>query len=318
MPAIEIAAPDVESAINQGLAQLKLIRAEVTIEVLDEGARGVLGIGARPAKVRLTPYAEVEARTRAAAMKAMQAPPPPVPPPPPPPPPPVHPIAPQPSLRQEPAPPPAQAPPPRREPPPEAQPPRREPEPRPLRRAPAPRPVEPRPARPARSEQPEENEPAPEGAAETARDIAQGIVERMGLEVTVEALLQEPRASDDTQSLYINVAGPDAEALLAYQSEGLNALQTMIQMMWAHQTKSSLRITVDADGYKAARERRIMQMAQRMAERVISSGRPVTLEPMPANERRFVHLALRDDDRVYTESQGEGASRKVIIKLKQP
>jgi spoIIIJ-associated protein len=160
-------------------------------------------------------------------------------------------------------------------------------------------------------------ETAPEGAAELARDIAQGIVERMGLEVTVEARLQEPRASDDTPSLYVNVSGPDAEQLLSYQSEGLNALQTMIQTMWAHQAKSSLRITVDADGYKAAKERRIMQMAQRMAERVITSGRPVTLEPMPASERRFVHLALRDDDRIYTESQGEGASRKVVIKLKQ-
>ena len=307
MPAIEIAAPDVESAINQGLSQLKLIRAEVTIEVLDEGARGVLGIGSRPAKVRLTPYAEVEARTRAAAMAAMQAPPPPVaPPPPPPPPPPPRAPAPQPVMRQEPEAPAEQAPLPRRE-----------PDARPLRRAPLPRQVEPRPARPPRSAESEEPVTAPEGAAELARDIAQGIVERMGLDVVVEAQLQEPRASDDTLSLYVNVSGPDAETLLTYQSEGLNALQTMIQTMWAHQAKSSLRITVDADGYKAARERRIRQMAQRMEERVISSGRPVTLEPMPASERRFVHLALRDDDRIYTESQGEGASRKVVIKLKQ-
>ena len=307
MPAIEISAPDVESAINQGLSQLKLIRAEVTIEVLDEGARGVLGIGSRPAKVRLTPYAEVEARTRAAAMAAMQAPPPPIAPlPPPPPPPPPRAPAPQPVMRQEPPVPAEQAPPPRRE-----------FDERPQRRAPPPRQVEPRPARAPRSAESEAPETAPEGAAEMARDIAQGIVERMGLDAVVEAHIQEPRASDDTVSLYVNVSGPDAEMLLTYQSEGLNALQTMIQTMWAHQAKSNLRITVDADGYKAARERRIMQMAQRMAERVISSGRPVTLEPMPASERRFVHLALRDDDRIYTESQGEGASRKVVIKLKQ-
>ncbi len=169
-----------------------------------------------------------------------------------------------------------------------------------------------------RDQESSEPEVAPEGAAELAGEIARGIVERMGLDVTVEATLVQPRASDDTLSLYVNVMGADAEILLAYQGEALHALQTLTQMMWSHQLKSNLRITVDADGAKAAREQRIMQMAQRMAERVIESGRPVTLEPMPANERRFVHLALRDDDRVYTESQGEGATRKVVIKLKQP
>lgn len=59
MPAIEVQAPDVESAIAQGLSQLNLIRAEVKIEILDEGSRGVFGIGSRPARVRLTPFAEL-------------------------------------------------------------------------------------------------------------------------------------------------------------------------------------------------------------------------------------------------------------------
>jgi spoIIIJ-associated protein len=57
-------------------------------------------------------------------------------------------------------------------------------------------------------------------------------------------------------------------------------------------------------------------MAERMAERVVSSGRPITLEPMPAIDRRIVHMALRDHPGVFTESLGEGSSRKVQIKPK--
>lgn len=60
-----------------------------------------------------------------------------------------------------------------------------------------------------------------------------------------------------------------------------------------------------------------MNMARRMAERVVSSGKPITLEPMPAIDRRFVHMALRDNPDVFTESIGEGQSRKVQIKLRE-
>ncbi len=60
MAAIEVTAPDVENAISQGLAKLNLIRADVKIEILEEGSKGVLGIGAKPARVRLTPFDDLE------------------------------------------------------------------------------------------------------------------------------------------------------------------------------------------------------------------------------------------------------------------
>ena len=66
MAAIEVSAPEMDGAISQGLAQLKLLRAEVKIEILDEGSKGVLGFGARPAKVRLTPITDIEAAALAA------------------------------------------------------------------------------------------------------------------------------------------------------------------------------------------------------------------------------------------------------------
>ncbi len=70
MAATEISAPDIETAIEQGLQQLKLLRAEVKIEVLEEGSRGVLGIGAKPARVRLTPFEEIEAAVEANLIRA--------------------------------------------------------------------------------------------------------------------------------------------------------------------------------------------------------------------------------------------------------
>jgi spoIIIJ-associated protein len=72
-------------------------------------------------------------------------------------------------------------------------------------------------------------------------------------------------------------------------------------------------IVVDVDQYKERRVSQLTQLAERMADQVIKSGRAVSLEPMPANERRIVHLALRDHPTVYTQSSGEGERRKVHI-----
>ena len=71
------------------------------------------------------------------------------------------------------------------------------------------------------------------------------------------------------------------------------------------------------NGFRERREQQLMNMARRMAERVLENGKPIMLEPMPANERRIVHMALREIVGVETESSGEGPSRKVQIKPKK-
>ena len=70
---------------------------------------------------------------------------------------------------------------------------------------------------------------------------------------------------------------------------------------------------VDVEQYKERRIVQLTKLAERMAEQVISSGRAVSLEPMPANERRIIHMALRDHAEVYTESSGEDERRKIHI-----
>jgi spoIIIJ-associated protein len=153
--------------------------------------------------------------------------------------------------------------------------------------------------------------------ARLAAELTQAVLDRMRFRTTCAGRLIQP--ADDKEGVYIWVAieGEDASRLLAHQAESLEALQLVVQNMWAHKTKSGARITLDADQYKANREQRLKQMATRLAERVVSAGRSITLEPMPPAERRLIHLALRDHPQVYTESEGEGSQRRVTIRLKK-
>ncbi|MCL4505715.1 MAG: Jag N-terminal domain-containing protein [Chloroflexi bacterium] len=273
MSAIEITAHDIETAIKIGLAQLNLLRAETKIEVLDEGSKGVLGIGVKPARVRLTPFAEAESKAPATAAQIDAA------------------AEPEADANESTA-------------------------------AVAEGPVD------IAAE--DESEAAPQGEAEyagtkpglsdesvqLAATLAQGVVDRMDLAVTCASRLVQPQGENESFSVWVDIQGRDASRLLAHQCEALDALQLVVQSMWSHQTKSNLRVTLDADRYKERREQRIQQMAQRLAERVVSSGRAITLEPMPASERRLVHIALRDHPQVTTESHGEGSDRRITIKLK--
>jgi spoIIIJ-associated protein len=276
MAAIEVSAPDIESAIEQGLQQLDLIRAEVKIEVLEEGSRGVLGIGARPARVRLTPFAEIEA-----TVQTPEAP--------------VH------SASQ--STPTAEA----IEAEEEAQADRDE--------------VEDQVESDEDSNSDSADDAAPKIEGEdVALGIVRGLLERMGLRrARAEARSVFPADSDDEPSIWIDidVEERDEELFLGHQHEGLSAMQTIVQTMWSHQNKSSLRVNIDVNGYRARREQQLVNMAKRMAERVVINGKPITLEPMPASERRIVHMALRDDPSVFTESTGEGHARKIQIKPKK-
>ncbi len=153
-------------------------------------------------------------------------------------------------------------------------------------------------------------------AAQLAATLAQGVLDRMNFEVTCAGRVIAPQGEDESPAIWVDIQGNDASHLLSHQCEALDALQIIVQTMWAHQTKSNLRVTLDADSYKERREKRIAQMARRLAEQVIASGRSITLEPMPPSERRLVHIALRDHPQVATESHGEGSDRRVTIRLK--
>ncbi len=157
--------------------------------------------------------------------------------------------------------------------------------------------------------------PASSPLAETAQNIIQEMVTRMGLlAVVVET---KPPVADDpanpTPVLAFDVQGDDLGSLIGRRGQTLSSLQYLVNLMVRQQSKESLMIIVDVEGYRARRYGSLANLAHRMAERVRSSGQPVTLEPMTAAERRIIHMTLKDYADLTTQSVGEGEARKVNI-----
>jgi spoIIIJ-associated protein len=114
-------------------------------------------------------------------------------------------------------------------------------------------------------------------------------------------------------SAVLDVAGDDLGLLIGRRGNTLAALQYMINLMVSRKMGTRVLISVDIEHYRRRREDSLLGLARRMADRVRQSGRSVTLEPMPAAERRIVHLVLSEDGAVTTGSVGDGESRKVVI-----
>lgn len=118
---------------------------------------------------------------------------------------------------------------------------------------------------------------------------------------------------DDREYYRVEIEGDDLSLLIGRRAETLNAIQYMVSLIVTHHFGSWIRIQVDIQNYRSRRERELQKLARRMADQVISTGRKQMLEPMPANERRIVHIELRKRDDVYTESVGEEPNRKIFI-----
>jgi spoIIIJ-associated protein len=149
---------------------------------------------------------------------------------------------------------------------------------------------------------------------QSAVGVLQNIIQLMGLEATVSP--REPETAGDGVGMIeavLDVEGDDLGILIGRRGQTLSALQYVLNLMISKQTNRRVAFGVDVDGYRRRREESLVGLAKRMAARVRGTGRSVTLEPMPPNERRIVHLALADDPAVMTVSIGEGEARKVAI-----
>jgi spoIIIJ-associated protein len=125
--------------------------------------------------------------------------------------------------------------------------------------------------------------------------------------------------ADDLRSrvpVNVDITGQDLSILIGRQAETLNALQYIAGLMVSKEVGRSLTLVIDVQGYRKRREQQLRQLARRMADQAIKTGRRQVLEPMPANERRIIHIELRDHPQVTTESIGEDPRRKVTILLK--
>lgn len=226
---LEKIAPTVQEAIAAGLAELNLTQEDVEIEVLDGGSRGLLGIGSRQARVRLT----------------VKTPPPTV----------VEPIAPA---------------------------------------------VTP------------DFPPSEDALLRLTCQTVSELLQKMKVAASVTATYGEADQGEERPVL-VDIRGDDLGILIGRRGEILNALQYLVNLIVSKQMERWVQVVLDVEGYRARRERQLRQLARRMADQAVRTGRRQVLEPMPANERRIIHLELREHPSVTTVSIGEEPARKVTI-----
>jgi spoIIIJ-associated protein len=158
-----------------------------------------------------------------------------------------------------------------------------------------------------------EAEPQEEVVLDVARATVEELLEKMGVEASVSASFGE---ADDERSripLIVDVSGEDLSILIGSQAETLNALQYIANLIIGKELGRSAPLIVDVEGFRKRRAQELSRLARSMANQAVQSGRRQVLEPMPANERRLVHIALRDYPGVTTESIGSDPRRKVTI-----
>ena len=148
--------------------------------------------------------------------------------------------------------------------------------------------------------------------------VAKEVLEKLLALMKVSASVEEKRTSllggvEGYAPIGLDIAGDDLGILIGRRGQTLSSLQYLVYLMVSHQLKARVSITIDVEGYRERRCEALKNLALRMAERVGDTGQPVTLEPMPASERRIIHLALQDYPQVITQSVGEGEARKVTI-----
>ncbi len=217
---VEKIAPTVEEAVAEGLAELGLTEESVDVEVLDAGSRGLLGLGGRQARVRLS-------------VKTLNA---------------EIPSSPQ----------------------------------------------------------------VLDESVNLARGIVIDMLEKMSVTAEVEAHLGQPDDQGETPIL-VNITGDDLGMLIGRHAEILNAMQYLVNQMLSRKLERWVQVVIDVEGYRARRETQLRQLANRMADQAVKTGRRQNLEPMPAGDRRIIHIALRDHTEVTTQSVGEEPTRKVTV-----
>jgi spoIIIJ-associated protein len=148
-----------------------------------------------------------------------------------------------------------------------------------------------------------------------AKAALEEILKRMKLKAHVELQtdVQQEEGESGIPPIALEVDGEDLGILIGRRGETLAALQYILRLIVAHQEKARVPLTVDVEGYKQRRYGSLRELALRMAQQAVSSRQSRTLEPMPADERRIVHLALSVNPDVVTQSVGEGELRKVVI-----
>lgn len=150
-----------------------------------------------------------------------------------------------------------------------------------------------------------------------ASQMTSDLLSKMKIKADVVVNYGESDNPSGDLPILIDINGDDLSVLIGRRAETLNALQYILALIVSKEANRWMQVIVDVEGYRARRERQLRQLAKRMAEQAVRTGKRQLLEPMSASERRIIHLELREHEFVTTESVGEEPSRKVSIVLKK-
>ena len=292
MTSIEETGKNIEEATQKALEQLGVTEDEVDVEILEDGAKGFLGIGQAPARVRVTRREVSREEPRQQRPRR------------------------QPRSRPE-----------RK---PEAAPAREvKPKETPVAEAPAPTPAPPTPPTPTPAPAPvaeEKKAPAPAApaaeeaaltpemladAAEFGRDLLQKILDSLGNGGTAAI------SSAKDGQIVLDITGGDAPRIIGKHGQTINAMQYLVGIALNRKHHGRLRTTVDVEGYRDRREDALRNQAVSLAKQVKANGQEAVLDALDANERRIIHTALANDPDVYTYSEGEDSERYLVISPKK-
>jgi len=153
----------------------------------------------------------------------------------------------------------------------------------------------------------------PEGLSEVqdapGLDFLKDITDKMGLKVSIKAFASE-------NSLFFEITGSDSGTIIGKRGQTLDSIQYLTSLVANKGKEKYLRVIVDAENYRAKRERTLEQLANRLGEKVVKTGKSVRLEPMNPYERKVIHATLQKNTSVNTRSEGEEPYRRIVIEKK--
>jgi len=312
MKTYESSAKTIEEAIEAGLETLGVSISDVTVDIIDEGSKGLFGLfGSRLAKVRLT-VKEQEEDLLASLTEEKPAKKP----------------AKKPAEKKEKTEPKAEKPAAEKKPAPEKKEkaePKAPKQPKPKQEKPKAekaekpaaekKPLPPKaPAKPI--EKPvvtmlENDQVEADSAAGKAQAFLKELTHLMGVEVDVAV------GNDAEGNVFVQMTGDTLGILIGRRGETLDALQYLTSLKINRGQEGYTRVTLDTENYRAKREDTLIRLANRMANRAVKTGRKVSLEPMNPYERRIIHSALQANEAVDTHSEGDEPNRHVVITLRK-
>ncbi len=143
-------------------------------------------------------------------------------------------------------------------------------------------------------------------AVDTAKEILENVIRLASMSSQVQGEISEGRVQ-------LNVTGESSGLLIGKKGKTLDALQYLVTKMVSKRLGKRIHVVVDSENYRGRRRKTLAEMALRLGEKAKRAGKPVTVSPMNAHDRRIIHLALQDDKQLRTKSKGEGLLKRIII-----